>query len=121
MEPRRAAGQRKNELAPRLDEERCIGCGVCAGACHKAAVRMVRSEKRPRVPAHSVEKAIRMALERNRLADLLFDQGAGLGSRFLHHAVDAIMHLPPAQALMATEQLRSRFLKTALSGFRDAN
>jgi ferredoxin len=118
MEPRRVTGERKNALVPRLDEERCIGCGVCAGACHKGALRMARSAVRPRVPANSVEKAVRMALERNRLADLLFDEGAGLGSRFLHHAVDAIVRLPPAQALLAIEQVRSRFVKGALARFR---
>jgi hypothetical protein len=58
-----------------------------------------------------------MALERNRLAELLFDEGAGLGSRFLHHAVDAIVRLPPAQALLATEQVRSRFVAAALKRF----
>ncbi|HEX9288517.1 MAG TPA: 4Fe-4S dicluster domain-containing protein [Anaeromyxobacteraceae bacterium] len=118
MEPRRATGVQKNALAPRVDAERCIGCGVCADACHKRALRLVRSGERPRVPANSVEKAVRMALERNRLADLLFDEGAGLGSRFLHHAVDAIVRLPPAQALLATEQVRSRFVKSALARFR---
>jgi hypothetical protein len=58
-----------------------------------------------------------MALERNRLADLLLDEGAGLGARFLHRAVDAIVRLPPAQALLAAEQVRSRFVRAALSRF----
>ncbi len=80
---------------------------------------MVRSGPRPHVPSNSVEKAVRMALERNRLADLLFDEGGNLGNRFLHHAVDAIVRLPAAQAVLATEQARSRFVKAALSRFRD--
>ncbi|HET7752748.1 MAG TPA: 4Fe-4S dicluster domain-containing protein [Anaeromyxobacteraceae bacterium] len=127
MEPRPAAPQqrpahegrpRTNALAPRVDEERCIGCGVCADACNKDALRMERAGPTPTVPANSVEKAVRMALERNNLADLLIDQGAGLGSRFLHHAVDAIVRLPPAQALLAREQVRSRFVDAALRQFR---
>ena len=123
MEPRvstRAAtsGPRHNDLAPRVDDEKCIGCGVCADACNKDALRMQRGETRPRVPSNSVEKAVRMALERNRLADLLLDEGAGLGSRFLHRAVDAILQLPPAQAVVANEQVRSRFVSAALKQFR---
>jgi hypothetical protein len=85
---------------------------------HLGALSMARSGPRPRVPANSVEKAVRMAIERNHLADLLFDQGGSMGSRFLHHAVDAIVRLPAAQALLATEQARSRFVKAALSRFR---
>ena len=109
---------RANALRPRVDEERCIGCGVCADACHKDALRMEHSGTTPTVPANSVEKAVRMAIERNRLADLLVDEGAGLGSRFLHRAVDAIVRLPPAQALLAKEQVRSRFVDAALRRFR---
>lgn len=76
---------------------------------------MVRAAERPRVPANMIERVVRQALERNRLADLLIDQGTGLGARFLHRAVDVIVRLPPAQALLASEQVRSRFVKAALA------
>jgi ferredoxin len=117
MEPVREAGKRKAALAPRIDEGRCIGCGVCAGACHKGALAMKRGGRPRHVPVNSIEKAVRMALERNRLADLLFDEGAGRGARFLHGMVEAIVKLPPAQALLASEQVRSRFVKAALARF----
>jgi hypothetical protein len=76
---------------------------------------MARGGKARPVPANTIEKVVRQAVERNRLADLLFDEGAGPGSRFLHGAVDAILKLPPAQALLASEQVRSRFVKAALA------
>ncbi len=117
MEPVREVASRKSALAPRLDEERCIGCGVCAGACKKGALAMARGGRPRPVPASAIERVVRMALERNRLAELLFDEGAGLGSRFLHHAVDAIVRLPPAQALLAQEQVRSRFVAAAVRRF----
>jgi ferredoxin len=117
MMPRREAGSRKATLAPSIDDERCIGCGVCANACNKGALPMVRGGRARPVPAHGVERVVRMAVERNQLAELLFDDGAGLGSRFLHHAVDAIVKLPPAQAILASEQVRSRFVRAALSRF----
>ena len=117
MEPRREAGERRNALAPRIDEARCIGCGVCATACRKGALAMARGGRPRPVPANTVERVVRMALERNRLAELLFDEGAGRGARFLHHAVDAIARLPAAQALLATEQVRSRFVAAAVKRF----
>jgi ferredoxin len=118
MHPVLGRGSRRADMAPRFDEERCIGCGVCAGACHKGALEMARGGRPRPVPSSSVEKAVRQALERNRLADLLFDEGAGLGPRFLHHAVDAILKLPFAQALLASEQVRSRFVRAALERMR---
>ncbi len=117
MEPRREAGERRNALAPRIDEARCIGCGVCATACRKGALAMERGGRPRPVPANTLERVVRMALERNRLAELLFDEGAGRGARFLHHAVDAIARLPAAQALLATEQVRSRFVAAAVKRF----
>jgi ferredoxin len=119
MEPERRPAAQKNALAPTFDLERCIGCGVCALACHKDALEMERAARPSRVPANAVEKAVRMSLERNQLADLLFDEGAGLGSRFLHHAVQAITRLPPAQRLLAKEQVRSRFVRAALGKFKE--
>jgi ferredoxin len=116
MVPVRREGRPKNALAPDVDHDRCIGCGVCAGACAKGALAMERTA-RPRVPANMVEKAVRMALERGRLADLLADAGGSLGSRFLHHALTALCALPAAERLLASEQVRSRFVKAALSRF----
>jgi ferredoxin len=118
MVPERKAGAPKNGLAPAIDAERCIGCGVCATACHKDALKMEPGGAPRHVPATAVERMVRMAVERGRLADLLFDEGAGAGSRFLHHAVRALTSLPGAARVMASEQVQSRFVKAALAGFK---
>jgi Pyruvate/2-oxoacid:ferredoxin oxidoreductase delta subunit len=119
MAPSRRPAERRNALAPRFDLETCIGCGVCATACHKGALRMERGGTRRPVPRNSVEKAIRQALERNRLAELLFDAGEGLGTRFLAQATRALTSLPVASQVVASEQVRSRFVRAALSRFRE--
>ena len=118
MVPERRTAAQKNALAPAFDLERCIGCGVCADACHKKALRMAPGRPARHVPENAVERMVRMAVERGRLADLLFDQGAGLGSRFLHGAVKVLTTLPVAKQLLAREQVQSRFVRAALAGFR---
>jgi len=119
MKAERKKATRKSDLVPRIDFDRCIGCGVCADACTKDALSMRRSDQSPYVPLNSIERVVRMAIERGRLADLLFDAGAGLRSRFLRNACRVLMSLPPGQRLLASEQARSRFVRAALARIKD--
>jgi len=105
---------KKNDLRPRVDLEACIGCGVCADACNKEAMRMERRKEQPFVPANAVEKAVRIALERGKLADLLFDEGESRGHRALNHLLKALTRLPAAQRVLASEQVESRFVAAVL-------
>ena len=110
---------KKNDMHPQLEEERCIGCGVCADACNKDAMRMERREKQPYVAVNTIERVLRMALERGKLADLLFDEGESRGHRVLHHLIQALTRLPPAQRALASEQVKSVFVKAVLARVRD--
>ena len=119
MVPQRVESATQATLRPKIDLERCIGCGVCTGACRKQAMALTPREKRPLVPKDYVEKALRMAIERGRLAHLVWDEGAGRGPRFLNRILAALLALPPASQALANEQLRSRFVRFALGRFRD--
>lgn len=120
MVPSRSAKPgKKNDMRPQVDGESCIGCGVCADACNKDAMRMERREKQPLVPANVVEKALRIALERGKLADLLLDEGESRGHRVLNQMIKALTRLPPAQRALASEQVKSRFVKAVLGCVRN--
>lgn len=119
MSPKRVKATRKNDIEPRVDSERCIGCGVCVLACGKDAMHMQRRASQPRVPKNAIEKTVRTALERGKLPDLLFDEGAGRGSRFLNQLVRGLVALPAVERAVASEQLRSRFVRFALATVRD--
>jgi hypothetical protein len=54
-------------------------------------------------------------LERGRLADLLVNGAAGRGPAFANAVLGAILSLPPAQKLLASEQLKSQFVRFALA------
>jgi Pyruvate/2-oxoacid:ferredoxin oxidoreductase delta subunit len=119
MVPRRVSAQRRSDLLPEIDEDRCIGCGVCSHSCRVDALEMGRSERMRYVPANSLERALRMAIERGKLPHLLFDEGAGRGSRFLNQVLQALTRLPASQRLLASEQVKSRFVRQALASIRD--
>ena len=60
---------------------------------------------------NALERVVRMALERDHLHNLFFDQGASRGSRFMNGIVRALLALPPVQRAKANAQLRSRFVR----------
>jgi Fe-S-cluster-containing hydrogenase component 2 len=101
-----------------VDLGRCLGCGVCVGACPQDAVTMVRRPQAPHVPLNAVEYLTRRMLEQGRLADLLVDGAAGRGPAFVNAVLGAVLSLPPAQQLLAREQVRSRFVEYALARHR---
>ena len=116
--PGTQSGAAKERAHPLIDQDLCIGCGLCADACRKHAMRMVRGPERPYIPQDAMERGIRAAIERGRLAQLLFDEGAGRGEHFVGAAVRTILALPLAQRALAQEQVRSRFLRAALERAR---
>jgi hypothetical protein len=58
-----------------------------------------------------------MALERGKLQDLVFDNRLLFSHRALAAFFGAILKLPAAKRLLATEQVRSRYLEALLSRF----
>ncbi|HSQ00801.1 MAG TPA: 4Fe-4S dicluster domain-containing protein [Candidatus Dormibacteraeota bacterium] len=119
MLPHRVAAKRKNDLVPQIDSDRCIGCGVCADTCLNGAMVMERRTQRPYVPLNTIERSVRMALERGKLPHLLFDVGASRGSRFLNAVMRALCALSPVERVLASEQVRSRFVRYALQTAQD--
>lgn len=111
----RVEARRRNDLRPEIDTGRCIGCGICADECRNDALHMVRRDEQPHIPENTLERVVRMAIERGRLAHLLVDPGASRGSRFLNQLLQVLTHLPPTERALAAEQVRSRFVKAALA------
>jgi formate hydrogenlyase subunit 6/NADH:ubiquinone oxidoreductase subunit I len=113
--PQRVGDRAAAPLVGNIDLDRCLGCGVCVGACLQDSLSMVRRPQAPHVPLNAVEYLTRRMLEQGRLADLLVDGTAGRGPAFANAVLGAILSLPPAQKLLASEQVRSRFVRFALA------
>jgi Pyruvate/2-oxoacid:ferredoxin oxidoreductase delta subunit len=114
----RDADKATTPLISAVDLDRCLGCGVCVGVCLQDSLTMVRRPRAPHVPLNAVEYLTRRMLERGRLADLLVDGTAGRGPAFANAVLGAILSLPPAQKLLASEQVQSRFVEFALARYQ---
>ena len=80
---------------------------------------MIRRAKDPVVPVNVIDRTVRMCVERGRLADLVADEGANRGAAFLNQVIKSVTALPGAQQALATEQLKSRFVRFAVRLVKD--
>ena len=58
-----------------------------------------------------------MAIERGKLQDLIFDNRLLCSHRALAAILGVILKLPPAQRLLATNQVRSRYIEALCRRF----
>jgi len=103
--------RRPRRTVARVDEERCLGCGVCVPTCRTGALALRERGKRRLTPLNGAHRAVLMALERGKLQDLVFDNRLLWSHRALAAFFGAILGLPPVKRLAATDQVRSRFLE----------
>ena len=112
MSPERSEARRTNELHPLVDEDRCIGCGLCADACRKRAMRMRRVGKRPYIPRDTLERTLRMVIERGRLRAAAVRRGGrarrAFPERGLAHAPGAAADAADAGPRAGAIAVRSR-------------
>ena len=117
LDPVPLDGKRVGKMRAVVDEEICLGCGVCHAACRRQALRMAAREQRVLTPANTLDRVVRMALDRDRLQHLLYDEGDGLPALVANRVLGALLELPPTRRAMANEQLRSRFVNGVIQRF----
>ena len=61
-----ASARNKKGKAPRLDPNRCIGCGVCAYKCPTQSLTLIHREGEQDFPVDFRDQGFRMAKERGR-------------------------------------------------------
>jgi hypothetical protein len=72
--------------------------------------------QRTLVPETVFDQRAMMAIERGKLANLLFDDPGRLSHRALSRVISAIEKSAPFNGFMATQTLNSSFLKTIVKG-----
>jgi len=100
------------------DETACLGCGACHAVCKTGGVTMKARPQRVVVPETIFDRHLAMAIEREKLADLLFDDPGKFSHRALGRFIRAIEKSGPFKSAMASESLKSGFLKLLVKGAR---
>jgi len=94
----------------RLDEDLCLGCGVCVRACPESGIRLKARKQRVLTPVTTAHRAVLMAIERGQLQNLIFDNQAHWNHRAMAAILGVILKLPPVKQVMASRQMKSRYL-----------
>jgi formate hydrogenlyase subunit 6/NADH:ubiquinone oxidoreductase subunit I len=102
---------RKNRKTARLDEELCLGCGVCVRSCPNGSITLRERGEHIIPPYNSTHRAVMMAIERNKLQNLIFDNRAMFNHRLMSAILGAILKLPPIKQTLAMKQVKSRYLE----------
>ena len=98
------------------EEKLCLGCGVCYAACRFGSIALQPRPSRVFTPETTFDKIVAMAIERGKLADLIFGDPGRLSYRALGRVASLLENSPPFKALLAIKPVRSVFLNTILSG-----
>ncbi len=98
----------------KLHSEICLGCGICVRVCTRQALTLVPRAKRVVTPVTSAHRVVMMAIERGNLQHLVFAQQAFTSHRAMAAILGVILKLPPLQQLLASEQMKSRYLDVLL-------
>ena len=97
-----------------LQEEICLGCGVCVNNCPQSGIELESRPQRVITPLNSAHRTVVMAIERGKLQNLIFDNHVLTSHRALAAVLGVILKLPPLKQVMANQQIKSRYLERLL-------
>ena len=104
----------KKKLA-RLNEDICLGCGLCVRACPKETILLKSREKRVITPLNATHRFVVMAIERGKLQNLIFDNQVLWSHRALAAVLGVILKLPPVKQILASKQVKSRYMENLIN------
>jgi ferredoxin len=105
----------------KLDPEICLGCGVCVRSCHENSLSLEPLARRVITPLNGAHKAVVMAIERGKLQHLIFDNQVLFSHRAMAAVLGVILKLPPARQVLASRQIKSRYLERLIQHMEGAD
>jgi Na+-translocating ferredoxin:NAD+ oxidoreductase RNF subunit RnfB len=107
-----------NGKMAKVNEDLCLGCGVCVRACAQGSIHLKSRPVRVITPLDGMHRAVLMAIERGKLQNLIFDNQVLLSHRALAGVLGVILKLPPIKQILASQQVRSRYLESLISHYK---
>lgn len=95
--------------------ELCLGCGVCVNACPSDAIRLAARAQSVVTPVNTAHRVVLMAIERGTLPHIIFDNQVLYSHRALAALLGALFKLPPVKRILASRQLKSRYLEALIN------
>ena len=105
----------KNRKIVKIDESVCLGCGVCVNNCPQKLLHLKPRDQRVITPVNSAHRTVLMAIEKGMLQNLIFDNHALWNHRVMAAILGVILKLPPVKQIMASKQMKSKYLDRLLS------
>ena len=99
----------------KLAEDLCLGCGLCVRNCPNEAIILKSRLQRVITPVNGTHKVVMMAIERNKLQNLIFDNRVLFSHRALAAVLGVILKLPPIKQALASKQVKSRYLENLIN------
>jgi ferredoxin len=99
----------------RVNTDTCLGCGLCVRSCKEGSIKLTPLPRRVITPLNGTHRAVVMAIERGTLEHLIFDNKVLFSHRALAAVLGVILKLSPVKKLLASQQVKSRYLETLIS------
>jgi ferredoxin len=85
-----------------LNEDACLGCGVCVSNCSQDAIQLESRPERVLTPLSTTHRTVVMAIERGMLQNLIFNNHALTSHRAMAAILGVILRLSPVKQALAS-------------------